>query len=463
MTTAAAVESEPVRTSYGSRVASRFRAYALGGNARIVGIDIARGLAVLGMFGAHIGVTDSFGWGQPATWLDLVHGRSSILFATLAGVSIAIISGRTTTLDGLPLLQARVRILVRAALIFALGGLLEYLGTGVAVILPMYAALFVVSLPFLRWRSRRLFVAAGITALVTPLLLHAQPSTLFPDSPLSTSAFTDLMFFGTYPGITWMAFVFVGLGIGRLDLTRLGVQVRILAVGVVLAAVAYSIGGLGGAALNGGDGSSASSSSWSSVPSSGMELSEPIPGSDVDISGSVCDDYGDGTFYCYPEDYFDEGTPVEPDYPAGSDLPALFDLRSLVSIEAHSGTPFEVIGSGGFALGMIALSLLASRRRVIRMILYPVACVGAMALTAYSVHIVAIFALAGVAFAGIDNGLYLAFVLVALIACTAWTTLVGRGPLEQFITRISHRTASYAPNPRTAPLNPSHPSEPSHD
>ena len=461
MTTPAAVVSEPVRTSYGSRVASRFRAYALGGNARIVGIDIARGLAVLGMFGAHIGVTETFDWAKPATWLDLVHGRSSILFATLAGVSIAIISGRTSTLDGLPLLQARVRILVRAALIFAFGGLLEFLGTGVAVILPMYAALFVVSLPFLRWRSRRLFIAAGITALVTPLLLHVKPYAVFPDAPLGSSGFTDLMFYGTYPGITWMAFVFVGLGIGRLDLSRLGVQVRILIVGGVLAAIAYSIGGLGGAALNGGDGSGgSSSSSWSSIPSSGGELSDPIPGSEVDISESLCDDYGDGTVFCYPEGYYEKSGPTEPEVPSGPDYEQLFDLRSLLSIEPHSGTPFEVVGSGGFALAVIALALLASRRRVIRTILYPIACVGAMALTAYSVHIVAIFALAGAAFAGVDNWLYLAFVVVALVGCTAWTTFVGRGPLERFITVVSHRTAELASKPST---HPSSPTEPTHD
>ena len=87
--------------------AARLRAY--GSGARIVGVDIARGLAVLGMFGAHVGVQRSFDWLEPSTWSDVINGRSSILFAVLAGVSIAIISsgrsaaGRREPLEGIPL------------------------------------------------------------------------------------------------------------------------------------------------------------------------------------------------------------------------------------------------------------------------------------------------------------------------------------------------------------------------
>ena len=62
---------------------------------RILGLDIARGLAILGMAGAHIGETEPFQWLDPATWTDLVHGRSSILFAVLAGISIALMTGRS--------------------------------------------------------------------------------------------------------------------------------------------------------------------------------------------------------------------------------------------------------------------------------------------------------------------------------------------------------------------------------
>jgi uncharacterized protein len=436
-------------------IAARLRSYGSTTTVRIVGVDIARGVAVLGMYGAHIGVTEAFDWGQPATWLDLVHGRSSILFALLAGVSIAILSGRREPLAGVPLLQARVRILVRAALIFAIGGLLEFLGTNIAVILHVYAALFVLSLPFLRWSSRRLFIAAAAVAIVMPLLLHSlAPGGFGPDVFLGGGVIVDLLFFGTYPGAIWIAFVFTGMAIGRLDIANLRVQLRLLVVGALLATVAYTVGGLGSQLISpeidgGSSGSSGSSSSYPDIVT--------VPFGEVPDSGMLCDDYGDGTFYCYPENIdesvtstddgvYDEG--VE----KGVDWTIAFDYSSLVSIDAHSGTPFEVIGSGGFAMAVLALSLLAARRRVIRWVLYPIAAVGAMALTAYSVHVVVIFALgSGFAFAYADNWLYLWFVLGALVVCTTWTTLVGRGPLEQVLTRVSRQTAALVPAPPTTP------------
>jgi len=443
-------------------IAARLRSYGSSSTARIIGIDVARGLAVLGMYGAHIGVSDPFDWTQPATWLDLVHGRSSILFATLAGVSIAIISGRMTPPTGVPLLQARVRILVRAALIFAVGGVLEYLGTPIAVILPMYAVLFVLSLPFLRWPPRRLFIAAGVTALVSPVLLLLHPGNFSAELPLGGGAFADLLFFGTYPGITWMAFVFAGLGIGRLDLASLRIQLRLLAVGVALAAIAYTIGGLGSAVIN-GDGSGSSSSFPSSSSSSSYGETTTLPGDEIDFTGTTCDDYSDGTYYCYPDGFLEKEFPEEPETGEAPDIWSSFDLRALVSIEPHSGTPFEVIGSGGFAMGVIALALLATRRRVIRWILYPVASVGAMALTAYSAHVVVIFALADYAWQGVDNWLYLWFVLGALVICTVWTTLLGRGPLERLLTWVSTRTASLVPAPPATPIAEPELTERTHD
>jgi uncharacterized membrane protein YeiB len=444
---------------FGSRVRARLAAYGAP-TARIIGIDVARGLAVLGMYGAHIGVSEAFDWGQPSTWLDLVHGRSSILFALLAGVSIAIISGRMSPLDGTPLLQARVRIFTRAALIFALGGLLEYLGTNIAVILPVYAVLFVLSIPFLRWSSRALFIAAGVTGIVMPLLLFTDPYAYYPPTfTLGGGVIVDLLFSGTYPGLIWMAFIFAGMGIGRLDLSSLRVQLKLVVVGVALAAVFYTVGGLGGAALNGSDDEYVDSSS-SSYDSKGSEIQDDVvPGEDVDLSGTECDVYEDGTFYCYPADYFEdyEEEPIEePSWDV--DWSALFDYSGIVTIQQHSGSPFEVFGSGGFAMAVLGLALLATRRRVIRWILYPVASVGAMALTAYSLHVLVIAVLGSdTAFALVDNWLYLYFILGALLVCTLWTTLVGRGPFEQLLTRVSHLAASITartPTDRDAPEAP---------
>jgi uncharacterized membrane protein YeiB len=364
----------PVDEVEANPAVARLRAY--GRAPRIVGVDIARGLAVLGMYGAHVGFTEPFDFARPGTWLDVVNGRSSILFALLAGVSIAIISGGTRPLDGTDLVRARIRIFVRAALIFALGGFLEYLGSGIAIILPTYAALFVLALPFLRWRSSRLFALAGAVAVVAPFVQLIVAS----QGEGGGGAIMDLLFTGHYPGIVWFAFVLAGLGLGRLDLTRRAVQLWALAAGAVLAALGYGWGVLAEALI-----------------------AQP--------------------------------TGVVPD--------GVVDFSLLATTEPHSGSQFEVVGSAGFAIAVLALSLLAAR--VAKWPLFPVAAVGSMALSAYTFHVLVVAVIGRDAFAQPDNGLYLGFAVAALVACSAWALFIGRGPLEQLLSHVSRRAADIRP------------------
>src|SRR3954465_1671108 len=67
---------------------------------RVAGLDVARALAVVGMFGAHVGAVRADVDVSPASWSGVVNGRASILFAVLAGLSIALLSGRTTPAAG---------------------------------------------------------------------------------------------------------------------------------------------------------------------------------------------------------------------------------------------------------------------------------------------------------------------------------------------------------------------------
>lgn len=432
---------------------------------------------MLGMFGAHVGVSELFDWGQPQTWLDLVNGRSSILFALLAGISISLLSGRTQPLDGLPLMQARVRILIRAALIFAIGGLLQDLYV-VAVILPVYAVLFVIAIPFLRWRSRRLFIAAGITAVVAPVVVAVIKTYV----TLEVDDFATLMIFGVFPGVIFMAFLFAGMAIGRLDLTRLRVQLQLLAIGIALASVAYTAGVVGSAVVfpveaaspQSGSSTSAAEPAPAGQAESGEEAategkaakekaakekagegaSAPDSPDEVaaspDAAGKGAADKGAADKGAVAEDAADGGEGDGGDT-APVEVPTL-DLSGFVLVDPHSGTPLEIIGSGGFGMGVIAICLLAARRRAIRWVLYPLACVGAMALTAYSLHIGVMFALSDYTLGHVDNWPLLWFVLGALIGCTLWTTFLGRGPFERLLSGVSKRTARVERLREPAPL-----------
>ncbi|WP_022879118.1 heparan-alpha-glucosaminide N-acetyltransferase domain-containing protein [Microbacterium sp. B19] len=225
----------PGLTSRANRAWRRFD-----GPARLVGIDLARGLAVLGMFAAHLlTIEEAFAPDDPATWLDVVNGRSSILFATLAGLSIALVTGGPRPLEGPARTRASARLAMRGGLLWGIGILLVMTGVPVYVILPAYALLFALSLPFLGLRSGRLFLAAAIVAVVMPWI---QP--LLDAAPIwSGPAGDDLAAFvgWHYPFPVWIAFLLAGMGVGRLDLQRVRVQVLVAVVGIVVSALGYGL------------------------------------------------------------------------------------------------------------------------------------------------------------------------------------------------------------------------------
>ncbi|MGR6963729.1 heparan-alpha-glucosaminide N-acetyltransferase domain-containing protein [Geodermatophilus sp. URMC 61] len=342
------------------------------------GLDVARGLAVLGMFGAHLGDTGELGW-DPDTWSALVDGRSSTLFATLAGVSIALLSGGSAPAAGRELAAARTRILVRAAWVFAIGGLLELLDTDIAVILGVYAALFVLALPFLRWPPPRLLLAAGVVAVAAPPLVVAAAQLISAHGDEDV-ALASLLVTGSYPAAVWLAFVLVGLAVGRLDLQAVRVRTALVAAGAAAAVVGYGGGWLSARMLGAG-------------PYEGIE------------SGF------------------------------GSN-PGTWDAAWFAGAEPHSGTTFEVVGSTGVALAVIGVCLVVAD--LLPRVVYPLASVGALALTVYSAQIVAIRALD----AGDDSwGLWAAFTLTALLLASVWRWRLGRGPLERLLTWSSRRAA----------------------
>ena len=218
----------------------------LNGPARMGGVDLARGLAVLGMFAAHLlWIRDPFDWVDPGTWIAVVSGRSSILFATLAGVSIGLVTGARSPLTGDAMNTARGRLAVRAGLLWVLGILLIATEVPVFVILPAYALMFLLALPLTSLSARVLLPLAAALALVMPFVQIALDALPFWSTPIGGPVALGLGWH--YPFTTWIAFVVAGLGVARAGLTRLRVQVWLVAAGAMLAAVGYGLGAATGA------------------------------------------------------------------------------------------------------------------------------------------------------------------------------------------------------------------------
>lgn len=222
---------------------------ASGSRARYVGLDVARCLALLGMMATHVlDGRDAAGDITTSHWI--ASGRASALFAVLAGVSMALVSGRRQPLRGRALARVDLALAVRAVAIGALGLLLGVPDTGVAVILTYYAVAFVLVLPFvgLTWRPL-LALAVGwallapvVSRLVVPELpprgfANPQPDQL--ESLESTwQLVTELLLTGYYPAVPWMAYLLLGLAIGRLDLGSRRVAARLAVAGLGVAVVA---------------------------------------------------------------------------------------------------------------------------------------------------------------------------------------------------------------------------------
>lgn len=363
---------------------------------RILGLDIARGLAILGMAGAHIGEIEPFQWLDPGTWTDLVHGRSSILFAVLAGISIALMTGRSTLPDRERILSIRLNLIGRGAVIFVIGLALEMLNTPIAVILTLYGLLYVAVIPFLRWRVWQLLVASAVLALAGPALLAFLAAvTLNP-----YGAGIGFVLYGTYPITVWMAFLLGGVALGRLRVDQVRTATVALGIGVLLAVAGYGLGALGAAT---GTIGSSSPISWTSDSVEGGSAGERVAPSGWET---------------YPQSL------AEAD-PLGS------ALTGFLAVEPHSGGTAEILGSGGFALAVIALCILLSRP--LRWPLLPLGALGSMPLSAYSAHVLVIALLAGPGGYFTSNVLWAGMAIGLLLLTTLWSMFVGRGPLERLV------------------------------
>jgi hypothetical protein len=212
---------------------------------RIVGVDVARAVALVGMMATHIlpGIVD----GQVSLSHQIAAGRASALFAVLAGVSLVLVAGRRTPVRGRELQGMVVGTVVRAALIGVIGLVVGGFETGIAVILVYYAVLFVVAVPFLALSSRALVALAGGWLVAAPVVSHwlrqrVEPTTYavpsFDSLAQPVALLRELILTGYYPVLTWVPYLLAGMVVGRLDLRRYATMGKLATVGAAGIAIA---------------------------------------------------------------------------------------------------------------------------------------------------------------------------------------------------------------------------------
>jgi uncharacterized membrane protein len=205
--------------------------------ARVIGVDVARGLALLGMIAVHIFDTlhrDD----TPSKTHQVMAGHALATFVLLAGVSPTFITKRSRTGSLLP---AAAALTTRALIITLIGLTLNSaLDPDIEVILPYYGLMFLLAIPLLR-RSSPVLIGISIgLVLLAPLVVLASFNTNLPNDEPTLAAlihpvelFSPLLVTGSYPIVAYMAFICVGMVIGRLDLSNRLVVVRLTVGGAV--------------------------------------------------------------------------------------------------------------------------------------------------------------------------------------------------------------------------------------
>lgn len=373
---------------------------------RLVGIDLARFVALVGMMGAHLAASQ-FSY----RWLDsITSGFPSTLFAVLGGFGVTFATRRY--LQAGHVAAATASTIGRGALVFLFGFFLEYLPNDpIAVILMFFGVTIALSAAFLRAPSWVLAAFATALALVTPNMLAFAAKNEVPAEGTwlhGPASFVARIFLtGNYPVLTWLTYLLVGMILARWVL-------RSRQTGKLLATSTWLT--LGGAAVGG--------SAWAT-----------------------------GQWYLRTK-----LIPQHPNVPGEDWLgsmhghPPLQGWDAIFLVSPHSGSTIDILRTGGVAVALIGLCLLVTLPwKTVPRWLRPAVAAGSAPLTIYVLHLL-VTSLALTLSGGLETFWAPAppwwihwwfFWQLALVLLVGWVLSKRhqRGPLEVLTSDVARNTA----------------------
>jgi uncharacterized membrane protein len=364
-----------------------------------VGVDAARGLALIGLMAVHVLPGRGDVTQEPTGSSLFLSGNSAALLTLLAGVGLALSCGGRFPHTGRWLAADRVGVAVRAVLI-------AVVGLGIGTVMPQdgpvdsllfsYGVLLLLAIPFLHLSAAALLACAAVFWLVGPLLVQALAEVL----PVHVSSRTvadvvgepggticQLLLTGAYPVLPYLVYLLVGLGVGRVHLREQAVQIRLLVVGAGLVVFAGAAPSVVDSAFGG----------YGRLPQTG---------------GMSQDELGE----------------------------------ALVRGPGSLPTDTSLAIAAGLGVGLLVLGACLLIGRKSGAWLSPLSAMGAMALTLYTAHLVAVSL-------GVGHDLPYTWVVLHLGAAAwcalAWQRALGQGPLERVVSTsvgTARRTVLHRPH-----------------
>ncbi|MFD5213461.1 heparan-alpha-glucosaminide N-acetyltransferase domain-containing protein [Microbacterium sp. NPDC058345] len=385
---------------------------------RIVGVDLARFVAIVGMMAAHLIVP--LGSDASASTIDRLLGKlvgatvsstSATTFAVLGGVSLVLL---TRSMRDTSTRRMLLRIAVRGILISLIGTLLLPLDGPISVVLTFYGVAMIIAAPALLLPSWAVATIAGALWMFGGALnahlratLAATPQLPATDPAVAAArGLRDLLITGHYPAITWVAYMLAGILIARLllkaraDGTLRSVCTRLAVAGLAV----YLLVTVGGRIVRMRPG-------WFGLPDVGERMLS-----------------------------------------SGFGAPLGADLWMLLVPTPHSGNPADMlrtIAGACFVIGLL-VAVFDTRPHRLRFVWESIRAAGAAPLTIYTTHVVATAALYHLAVqAAVDTvspslpwygrgtAIFLVQLAAVLLIGVVLAALRRRGPLEAMLAWLS--------------------------
>lgn len=368
---------------------------------RVAGVDLARGVALLGMATVHVTVGDHTEPGTVGRWLlTAPSGRAAVLFFLLAGVALSIIAGRGSA-------SARTDVLLRRGAVLLVLGLLLLATVWGGSILHSYGVMFLLAPWILRVSSTALVGLSGLCFAIGPILLTVVPEAVdaWVDGRYGVHGYllqtATATMFGQYAIVVWAGFFMTGVALGRLELSSRRTAASMLIGGAVLCvALTLAVDAVNRAA--------------------GLAARSPKPTSDH----------------------------------AGFDkLPADVSTGTFTTLTPHAGSTAWALQACAIAIAVLGLCLLLPR--AVQRLLWPLQALGSVSLTGYLLHLALVqdyWVLTGnVVFDGTGTqrlgtagqvwvllSIFAILLVVAVVVRRFWR----RGPAEWVLAQLTHPTRS---------------------